>query len=133
MSMQSVLQLLEPGNRAALRRCIEQIHATQESCQHTFNPTIPQGWIDGQDCRVCNKCGSIEVARSAELQGWQPFPPSSENGYSDHVKQVAYKLDPECWVSYSGKPKNFKSYMETRRVASLKKAAALSATGGSNV
>lgn len=39
-----------------------------------------------------------------------------------HIKELAYTIDPECWVSYSGKPRQFKSYMEGRRTASLQKA-----------
>lgn len=35
------------------------------------------------------------------------------------VKEVAYKLDPGCWVSYSGKPRPFKQEMDLRRSASL--------------
>ena len=38
------------------------------------------------------------------------------------VKQLAYTLDPECWVSYSGKPRAFKQVIEQRRVAALAKA-----------
>ena len=74
-------------------------------------------------CEACQR--SRREALAAEAQGWRALTPSTENGYSDEVKQAAYKLDPECWVSYSGKPKKFKSYMETRRVASLNKASAL--------
>lgn len=39
------------------------------------------------------------------------------------IKNIAYKLDPECWVSYSGKPIPHKRYMEGRRAASLELAA----------
>lgn len=39
--------------------------------------------------------------------------------WSNEVKDLAYTLDPECWVSYSGKPKQFKRAMERRRLASL--------------
>lgn len=42
--------------------------------------------------------------------------------YEQHVKELAYTIDPECWVSYSGKPCEFKSYMDERRTASLQKA-----------
>lgn len=42
--------------------------------------------------------------------------------YSQEVKTRAYELDPECWVSYSGKPKAFKQYMDARREESLKRA-----------
>lgn len=42
--------------------------------------------------------------------------------YSDKVKQIAYKIDPDCWVSYSGQPKEYKQRMDIRRLASLKKA-----------
>lgn len=38
------------------------------------------------------------------------------------IKEAAYKLDPECWVSYSGKPIEFKRAMEVRRVSSMLKA-----------
>lgn len=42
--------------------------------------------------------------------------------YDEDVKKRARELDPECWVSYSGKPRSFKSCMEVRRTASLEKA-----------
>lgn len=38
------------------------------------------------------------------------------------VKELAYSLDPECWISYSGKPKEFKQRMEIRRATSMHKA-----------
>ena len=41
---------------------------------------------------------------------------------TERVKAVAYALDPECWISYSGKPIAFKRIMEARRTASLSKA-----------
>ena len=40
------------------------------------------------------------------------------------VKQRAYALDPECWVSYSGKPCSVKRAIEARRIASLQLAKA---------
>lgn len=44
---------------------------------------------------------------------------------TDHeVKLLAYTLDPECWVSYSGKPREFKQMIERRRVDALAKARA---------
>lgn len=39
--------------------------------------------------------------------------------YNDKVKEFAYKLDPECWKSYSGKSKAFKQQMDARRQNSL--------------
>lgn len=42
--------------------------------------------------------------------------------YPQEVKEAAYKLDPECWVSYSGKPRHHKRVMEVRRWASLRQA-----------
>lgn len=38
------------------------------------------------------------------------------------VKERAYKLDPECWTSYSGKPREFKRYIDHRRADSLRRA-----------
>lgn len=38
------------------------------------------------------------------------------------VKEIAYRLDPECWKSYSGKERAFKQRMEGRRTRSLSKA-----------
>lgn len=35
------------------------------------------------------------------------------------VKALAYKLDPDCWVSYSGRPPEVKRWMDRRRTASL--------------
>jgi hypothetical protein len=40
--------------------------------------------------------------------------------YSARVKALAYRIDPECWISYSGKPRSFKGLMDSRRNASLK-------------
>lgn len=42
--------------------------------------------------------------------------------YRDEVKQIAYQLDPDCWVSYSGQPKAYKQRMDIRRLHALKKA-----------
>jgi hypothetical protein len=42
--------------------------------------------------------------------------------YAEEVKQLAYTIDPTCWVSYSGKPRNYKAVMDSRRTASLDKA-----------
>jgi hypothetical protein len=39
------------------------------------------------------------------------------------VKEKAYKLDPFCWRSYGGRGRAFKRAMETRRIASLARAA----------
>lgn len=41
---------------------------------------------------------------------------------SPEVKDLAYAIDPPCWVSYSGKPKEFKQQMERRRQVSLAEA-----------
>lgn len=46
-----------------------------------------------------------------------------EGGIPWKVKQIAYKIDPECWVSYSGKARAFKQQMDVRRTAALDKAA----------
>ncbi len=37
------------------------------------------------------------------------------------VKERAHRIDPECWISYSGKPKEFKQQMDARRLAALNK------------
>ncbi|WP_315768495.1 MULTISPECIES: hypothetical protein [unclassified Bradyrhizobium] len=43
----------------------------------------------------------------------------------DHdVKQLAYTLDPACWVSYSGKGRWFKAALDDRRNAALRQAQA---------
>lgn len=42
--------------------------------------------------------------------------------YPQEVKEAAYKLDPECWVSYSGQTRHYKRVMEGRRQASLRRA-----------
>ena len=42
--------------------------------------------------------------------------------YPQQVKEIAYEIDPECWVSYSGKPKAYKSAMDARRTAALRQA-----------
>lgn len=44
--------------------------------------------------------------------------------YSKDVKEIARRLDPECWKSYSGKDARFKRAMEPRRTASLQSAQA---------
>lgn len=40
------------------------------------------------------------------------------------VKQRAYEIDPECWLSCSGAPLGYKQRMVSRRVESLRKATA---------
>lgn len=35
------------------------------------------------------------------------------------IKDRAHAIDPECWVSYSGKPREVKRYVDGRRTASL--------------
>jgi len=42
--------------------------------------------------------------------------------YSQEVREKAYALDPECWISYSGKPRRFKQEMDSRRSEALAKA-----------
>lgn len=42
-----------------------------------------------------------------------------------HQKELAYRIDPDCWVSYSGQPKSVKQAMDARRTASLAKAETL--------
>lgn len=39
--------------------------------------------------------------------------------YTHWQKTRAYAIDPECWVSYSNKPREFKREMDRRRSASL--------------
>jgi hypothetical protein len=39
--------------------------------------------------------------------------------WPSNIKNLAYKLDPECWQSYSGKSKAYKQAMEARRIKSL--------------
>lgn len=41
---------------------------------------------------------------------------------TEEVKQLAYKIDPECWISYSGMPKAVKQYRDGRRSLSLQQA-----------
>jgi hypothetical protein len=62
-------------------------------------------------------CAIREAAYAAKQSITIP-PSAAYNGEYD-IKQAAYALDPECWVSYSGKPREFKQAMERRRVASL--------------
>lgn len=40
------------------------------------------------------------------------------------IKEMAYKIDPEAWISYSGKPKEFKQLIDARRLRALNKARA---------
>lgn len=42
--------------------------------------------------------------------------------YPLHVKALAQKIDPECWISYSGKAVSAKQDLDMRRCAALKKA-----------
>lgn len=42
--------------------------------------------------------------------------------FSQDVKELAYTIDPPCWISYSGKPRYFKAAMDERRDRSLKQA-----------
>jgi hypothetical protein len=45
-----------------------------------------------------------------------------ESETRDRIKKRAYELDPECWISYSGKPRSFKRYMDQRRTEALRSA-----------
>ena len=40
------------------------------------------------------------------------------------MKAIARRIDPDCWVSYSGKTRQFKQSMDKRRSAAMAKAAA---------
>lgn len=40
-------------------------------------------------------------------------------GYTREVKEIAQKLDPKCWESYSGEQPSVKRLLENRRTASL--------------
>lgn len=42
--------------------------------------------------------------------------------FEQDVKELAYVIDPPCWVSYSGKGRNFKAAMDDRRNKALAKA-----------
>ena len=42
--------------------------------------------------------------------------------YKTEVKEKAYKIDPDCWESYSGKPKEVKREMDWRRQSCLEEA-----------
>lgn len=44
--------------------------------------------------------------------------------YSQEAKELAHRIDPDCWVSYSGKDKKFKQSMDARRSAALRAAVA---------
>jgi len=44
--------------------------------------------------------------------------------YDQDVKELAYTIDPPCWVSYSGKPRYFKAAMDERRHRALQQAQA---------
>ena len=38
------------------------------------------------------------------------------------LHEIKYSIDPECWVSYSGHPKNYKREMDYRRKLATEKA-----------
>lgn len=38
------------------------------------------------------------------------------------IKQRSYTLDPDCWISYSGKPRQFKRSIDARRTHALEEA-----------
>jgi hypothetical protein len=42
--------------------------------------------------------------------------------FEQDVKELAYTIDPPCWVSYSGKGRNFKAAMDWRRNKALAEA-----------
>lgn len=65
--------------------------------------------------------------RVAYLNGNAPR--GATERWPDYVKRIAYVMDPECWVSYTGKPREFKQRMELRRQASLTRAARMCDTG----
>jgi hypothetical protein len=45
--------------------------------------------------------------------------------YGFHVKRLAYTLDRECWLSYSGKPVEVKRALDVRRQSTLDRAQAI--------
>ena len=72
----------------------------------------------------CWECGK----RSQSICSDEEERPETEEERRARVKALAHTLDPECWVSYSGKPKQFKQAMDIRRNAALAKARASSNT-----
>lgn len=61
--------------------------------------------------KTCAECGAFD-----RHLAWCSQHPCNDR---QRVKELAYTLDPECWVSYSGKPTAFKQAMDARRTSSI--------------
>lgn len=98
-------------------------------CKYCGEPTVMLG------TRQCNNCWEVSsrIGYSdfraplrkmlAELDlTLMPLELHQAPRFSSEIKEIAYQLDAECWVSYSGKPKKFKQAMEARRIKSLEQA-----------
>ena len=100
------------------------------------------------DCDLeCTECGSREfeegeraaLLRVIDQRDKLAETPRSATGTSQDegaapdraaIMQAAYKIDPECWISYSGKEKKFKQAMDRRRTAAIAEATKATADGG---
>lgn len=85
---------------------------------------LTTGKLDQAACGYCGRdgCPHCGLRSWCEAQSYARDPSSPPNPWPDGAKERAYLLDPECWVSYSGKPRVFKRAMDLRRTASLKAA-----------
>lgn len=91
---------------------------------------VTKGLLDGEGSTddwktftsVLTAAGMTIETAEAVLGRTVTQPRQQTPAWEDGVKELAQTLDPECWVSYSGKPKHVKQYMEGRRVAALNQA-----------
>lgn len=79
----------------------------------------PAEWC-AENAHMLEHIDPLDIVEAWEEYRTRPHQPQ----WPQTVKDEAYKLDPECWVSYSGKPRDFKRAMDVRRLAALRKAEA---------
>lgn len=115
--------------RAPGRGRVEQVDApdAEETLRNTLaaaealmdawpaDAALPENW---QEWRNAFDAAHLQLGESTprSTSGGPPNP------WPEEVKELAYQLDPECWISYRGKPRDFKRSMEVRRKASLERA-----------
>lgn len=95
----------------------EDIEAVNLMCDLAVIAAAPQ---NAGTWRAHGEQSGMRYPEASDLDGGESD--QQESRWPQRVKERAYKIDPECWESYSGKPKPFKQAMEQRRQASLLKA-----------
>ena len=77
---------------------------------------------EGIDAAVFSSDMLFDAARRELLKGYvERWIRAIEDHAIGEVRTRVHQIDPECWISYSGKPKEFKQAMDVRRLAAIKK------------